>query len=196
MPRRTRSDEERFDRVYTANFPLILRYAARRCDEPVDAADVAAEVFLVAWRRLERMPDGEERLWLFGIARRVMANSRRARLRRQRLTSRLRDELAAEPVVVEPAGSAAEVLDALRRLPDRDRELLQLAVWDGLSPSEIAAIDHIPAATVRSRLMRARNRLREALAETDTANAQRESAVGHVSDEQCPVDPTVRSSNP
>jgi RNA polymerase sigma factor (sigma-70 family) len=156
MPTRTRSDEERFDRVYAANLPLILRYALRRCDEPGDAADVTAEVFLIAWRRLEQMPEGEERLWLFGIARRVLANHRRARLRRSRLADRLRDELALAPPVVEHDENAARVLEALRGLPDRDRELLQLTVWDGLTPTEIATIEHVPPATVRSRLMRAR----------------------------------------
>lgn len=179
MPRRTPSDHERFDRIYAANLAQILGYAARRCEEPSDAADVAAEVFLVAWRRLADVPEGQERMWLFGVARRVLANQRRGRLRRNRLADKLRNEWAAQPPVNEPDGSAALLLDALRQLPDSDRELLQLTAWDGLTPSEIATLEQIPAATVRSRLMRARARLRDALGEPVTAAPQRERGSGH-----------------
>jgi RNA polymerase sigma-70 factor (ECF subfamily) len=179
MPRRTPSDHERFDLVYSANLPLILGYAARRCEEPADAADVAAEVFLIAWRRLDDLPDGQERMWLFGVARRTLANHRRGRVRRHRLADRLRDELVAKPPVTEPDASAATLLEALRQLPDGDRELLQLTVWDGLTPSEIATLEQIPAATVRSRLMRARRRLRELLGEPIATAAQRERSAGH-----------------
>lgn len=180
MPGRSESDRERFGRVYAANLPLILGFAVRRCDEVSDAADVAAEVFLVAWRRLDDMPDGEERLWLFGIARRVLANDRRGRVRRHRLANRLRDELIAHPPVIVPDGAAARIRGALRLLSDSDRELLQLVAWEGLTPTEIASLEGVPAATVRSRLMRARTRLRELLTEPMPGAAQRESAAGHV----------------
>jgi RNA polymerase sigma factor (sigma-70 family) len=184
MSRKKPSDHTRFDTIYAANLPLILSYAARRCDEPSDAADVAAEVFLVAWRRIDDVPDGEERMWLYGVARRVLANQRRGHVRRNKLSDRLRDELARLPVAAPPPSEerAAAVLDAMRQLPERDRELLQLAVWDGLSPTEIATLEQVPAATVRSRLMRARARLREALGEPVAATTQREARDGHVLD--------------
>ncbi|HJQ44587.1 MAG TPA: sigma-70 family RNA polymerase sigma factor [Jatrophihabitantaceae bacterium] len=172
---------ERFDRVYEANLAPILGYAARRCDDPSDAADVAADVFLVAWRRLDAMPEGEERLWLFGIARRVLANHRRGRIRRHRLADRLREQLAVDPPVVDAAADPSPLLAAMRQLSDGDRELLQLAAWDGLSPSEIAALERIPASTVRSRLLRARARLRDVLDESDIAAVQRNVRAGHVS---------------
>ena len=181
MPRRSQADHARFDRVYAANLPLILGFAARRCDGASDAADLAAEVFLIAWRRLDDVPEGEERLWLFGVARKALANQRRGRIRRHRLADRLRDELIANPPTVQPDDAAAPILEALRRLPDRDRELLQLVAWDGLTPSEIASLEQVPAATVRSQLMRARVRLRELLGEPIPAATQREGAAGHVS---------------
>src|SRR4051794_32625406 len=96
------SKHERFERIYTANLPLIIGYAARRCAEHSDAADVAAEVFVVAWRRLDEIAEGEERLWLFGVARRVVANHLRGRVRRNRLADRLRQEIATTMRSVEP----------------------------------------------------------------------------------------------
>jgi RNA polymerase sigma factor (sigma-70 family) len=156
-------DSDRFDRLYSENLPLILGYAARRCAEYSDAADVAAEVFTILWRRLDEVPAGEERLWLFGVARRTLANHRRGQQRRSELTQRLEEAMLTHHVSAVPEGRAAIVSHAVAQLPDRDRELLTLAVWDGLSPTEIAMLEGIPAGTVRSQLMRARTRLRRQL---------------------------------
>ena len=61
----------------------MLGYALRRTDNTDDAADVLAETFLVAWRRPDEIPPGPQaRLWLYGTARRVLANQRRAERRR------------------------------------------------------------------------------------------------------------------
>jgi RNA polymerase sigma-70 factor, ECF subfamily len=187
MSRMDPSDLQRFERVYAANLPLILGYAGRRCAVPSDAADIAAEVFVVAWRRLREVPDGEERLWLFGVARRVLSNHRRGQLRWHRLADRLRDELAGS-MTAEPGDEAAlAVREAIATLPEADQELLRLAVWDGLTPSEIAALEDVPAATVRSRLMRARARLRLALATPVAARG----AAGHVVGGAPFTDPTT-----
>ncbi len=184
MSRKTPADTQRFDRVYAENVPLILSYATRRCDDPSDAADVVADVFLIAWRRFGDLPEGQERLWLYGTARRVLANQRRGQRRRNRLAERLRDELHLRPPVTVPDGTAGVVLAAMAQLPDSDRELLALATWDGLTPAEIATLEEVPAATVRSRLMRARNRLRAALDEQAVCiPAQRSASDGHVSGE-------------
>lgn len=153
-------NSDRFDQLYAENLPLILGYVARRCAEHSDAADVAAEVFTTLWRRLDDVPPGEERLWLFGVARRTLANHRRGQLRRSELTQRLAESMLTHHVSTVPEGRAAVLAQAMAQLPDRDREVLALAVWDGLSPSEIATLEGIPAATVRSQLMRARGRLR------------------------------------
>ncbi len=156
-------NSDRFDQLYADNLPLILGYAARRCAERSDAADVAAEVFITLWRRLEEVPPGEERMWLYGVARRKLANHRRGQLRRNELTQRLAEMMLTYRVAAVPEGRAAIVAQAVAQLPERDQELLALAVWDGLSPTEIATLEGIPAATVRSQLMRARARLRRLL---------------------------------
>ena len=181
MPRETTTRHDRFERLYTENLPLILGYAARRCAQPSDAGDIAAEVFLTAWRRIDDLPQGQERMWLFGAARKVLANYRRGLGRRTALADRLRTDLAAGVVLASEHGTL-DVTAALASLPDRDRELLTLAVWDGLTPSEIAQLEQIPAATVRSRLLRARARLRAALDDGAGARAGvgAHTATGHL----------------
>jgi DNA-directed RNA polymerase specialized sigma24 family protein len=79
----------RFEELYAANCGPILGYVLRRTDNPDDAADVIAETFLTAWRRLDAVPPGDEaRLWLYGVARRVLANYRRGERRRAVLADR------------------------------------------------------------------------------------------------------------
>ncbi|MEV4259420.1 RNA polymerase sigma factor, partial [Spirillospora sp. NPDC049652] len=86
----------RFEDLYAENRAKVLGYALRRTGDPQDAADVVAETFLVAWRRLDDVPPGDEaRLWLYGVARRVLAGQRRGERRRSALGARLRSELAA-----------------------------------------------------------------------------------------------------
>lgn len=72
--------EDEFAEVYAATYKPLLGYALRRCDSPEDAADVVAETFTIAWRRATDMPAGPQaRLWLYGVARRVLANGTRPR---------------------------------------------------------------------------------------------------------------------
>ncbi|MCE0538097.1 sigma-70 family RNA polymerase sigma factor [Kineosporia rhizophila] len=154
--------DDAFRRLYTANFPAILNYAQRRVGGPDDAADLVAETFLVAWRRREELPPGPQaRLWLFGVARLVLANHTRGEQRRVQLGARLRLELRDEPG--DPAADLVEVMavdSALAALDDTDREVLELTVWDQLTPREIGALLDLPARVVRSRLFRARARMR------------------------------------
>ena len=83
----TRTDEDRFTALYERHFDAIERYVRRRAAD-VAVGDVVAEVFLVAWRRLEEMPE-EPLPWLYGVARRVLANELRGRDRRERLVERV-----------------------------------------------------------------------------------------------------------
>jgi RNA polymerase sigma factor (sigma-70 family) len=158
-------DEDRFRRVYGAHFTPLLAYALRRVAQREDAADVVAETFLVAWRRCAEMPPGDEaRLWLYGVARRVLANHHRGSVRRERLGERLRDRLTT--TTSDPAAEVGErlaVLAALGRLGELDREVLTLTVWEGLQPRDVAAVLGVGAAAVRTRLNRARARLRRLL---------------------------------
>ena len=164
--------EDRFRRIYAANFEALLAYSLRRVEQPEDAADVVAEVFLVAWRRSRDLPpDDETRLWLYGVARRVLANHHRGGTRRERLGERLRQRLT-RPDGVDPGHEVPQrlaVRAALARLGDTDREVLTLTVWEGLQPREVAEVLGLSAAVVRTRLSRARARLRELIGDDLTA---------------------------
>jgi RNA polymerase sigma factor (sigma-70 family) len=160
--------EDRFRQFYAANFDALLTYALRRAAHADDAADIVAEAFVVAWRRVRELPAGDEaRLWLYGVARNVVANHRRGGRRRERLGERLRTHLSerAAPDHAERVAAGHDVRAALARLGDLDREVLVLNAWEGLEPREIAVVVGTSAAAVRTRLTRARTRLRSALTE-------------------------------
>lgn len=155
---------DRFRRLYAEHFNAVLGFALRRCDRPEDAADVVAETFLVAWRRLGHVPETDTRPWLYGVARRVLANHRRGDRRRAALGSRLRDQLAhLSPDVAESVARRTDVEAAMARLSGRDEEILQLHLWEGLEPREIAEVLGTTPEIVRPRLSRARARLRDLL---------------------------------
>ncbi|WP_395108227.1 RNA polymerase sigma factor [Actinomadura sp. SCN-SB] len=159
----------RFEDVYAANRARILGYALRRTSDPQDAADILAETFLTAWRRLDDVPPGDQaRLWLYGVARRVLANHHRGERRRSALAadlgSRLRDGLTVQDA---PGDDLAGVGAAFRGLPEADRELLALVGWEGLDHGEIATVLGCSRNAVRIRLHRARRRFARALARTD-----------------------------
>jgi RNA polymerase sigma-70 factor (ECF subfamily) len=158
---------ELFDRLFAAFGRDIVAYCRSRAASPSDGEDAAAEVFLAAWRRLDDIPDGDAaRLWLYGTARRVLANQRRASRRR----GALQDRLAATPELASltPRANDVErelVREALLRLDRRDREVLLLAEWEGLSPAQIATVLGCLTVTARGRLHRARRRFRAAFEE-------------------------------
>lgn len=160
--------ETRFERLYAEHGRAVLAYAIRRAPDAQDAADVLAETFLVAWRRLDGVPrDQEARLWLYGVARNVLANQHRSERRRERLAERLRRELPAALELMElPAPEAGAVGSALARLASEDREILRLSGWEELTPGEIAKVLGISHVAARSRLHRARHRLRAVLDRT------------------------------
>jgi RNA polymerase sigma factor (sigma-70 family) len=159
----TESREESFRRIYASHFDAVLGYAIRRTDRPEDAADVTADTFLVAWRRLPHVPPGPEaRPWLYGVARRVLANHRRGDHRRSALGDRLRRELAGSiPDTSDDVVQRADVVAAMGRLSGRDQEVLELHLWEGLESREIAEVLGLATAVVRPRLSRARARLRD-----------------------------------
>lgn len=158
--------ELRFERLYAQHGRAVLAYAVRRASVD-DAADIVAETFLVAWRRLDDVPAEEARLWLYGVARRALANQQRSERRRQRLADRLRRELPAVLETVPALDAHASVVEtALGQLGPEDREVLRLSAWEELTPAEIATVLGVSQVAVRSRLHRARRRLRSALRHT------------------------------
>src|SRR5271165_120248 len=100
----------RFEEPYAAHRVPVLGYALRRTDNTDDAADVLAETFLTAWRRLDDVPAGDQtRLWLYGTARRVLANYRRGERRRLALADRLKAELAVSYRQPDHSGGVSEI---------------------------------------------------------------------------------------
>jgi RNA polymerase sigma factor (sigma-70 family) len=168
---------ERFASLVHVNSRAILGYALRRTERPEDAADVLSEVLLIAWRRLDAVPrEPEARLWLFGVARRVIANENRSAAARFRLGERLRHEVS--QVVADESAAIDQresVRAALSRLREEDREILLLVAWEDLKVTDAAKVIGISAPGARSRLHRARRRLRRELAEAD-ANGDLESS--------------------
>jgi RNA polymerase sigma-70 factor (ECF subfamily) len=153
----------RFESIFALHSPAILGYLLRRVQPPEDAADLMAEVFAIAWRRIDDVPPGEEtRLWLYGVARNVLNNHRRGAQRRDKLAERLREELALRTPPPE-SGLALEVHEALAALSESDRDILTLCAWEQLTPAEIAELLGLEPGTVRARLSRARSRLRQIL---------------------------------
>lgn len=160
--------EARLAELYAEHGRDLLSYALRRASNPEDAGDVVAETFLAAWRRAEDVPAGEEaRLWLYGIARHVLANQRRGERRRERLGELLRTELAARIFTEAAPETETAVMRVLGRMTRADREVLMLAGWEELDPTQIAHVLGISAVTARGRLHRARGRLRRALTEAE-----------------------------
>lgn len=155
----------RFEELYEANRGPVLAYLLRRTASPDDAADVLAETFLTAWRRLDDAPAGlEGRLWLYGVARRSLANHRRSERRRSELAERLHTELAVSYRPPDLSGQLADLADALGSLAEPDRELLGLVAWEKLDHQQIASVLGCSRNAVDVRLHRARRRLAEALA--------------------------------
>jgi hypothetical protein len=110
--------QRRFEVVYAAHRGPVLGYVLRRTGNPDDAADVIAETFLTAWRRLDEIPrDPQARLWLYGVARRVLANHHRGERRRSALADRLRADLAVGYHPPEFDGEQAQIAAAFRGLP-------------------------------------------------------------------------------
>jgi RNA polymerase sigma-70 factor (ECF subfamily) len=150
-----------FEAIFNATYEAISGYALRRCSSPHDAADVVAETFAIAWRRVDEMPTGDAaRLWLYGVARRVLANHRRGERQRRLRTTELGDEVAA--LIGDPL-DASIIATAFGELSEADREILGLVAWEGLDRDAIATVLGCSRSTARVRLHRARVRFSRVL---------------------------------
>lgn len=155
----------RFEELYHATYRQVLAYCRRRTRSSADADDAAAATFTVAWQRVETVLGAEYPLaWLYAVAYRTLSNQRRAGERRHRLRIRLRG-LGTVPTetpdrIVESATDVQQAFLALSQLPSRDQELIRLAAFENLTYAEMAAVMGTSESSVRSRLYRARGRLR------------------------------------
>jgi RNA polymerase sigma factor (sigma-70 family) len=169
------NDDAQLELLHREHAGAVRAYVRRRIGRD-EADDVVADVFVVAWRRIEDVP-AEARTWLLGIARRVLANRHRAAKRQRALYERLAREAETETVVGSLAGNerVGAVLRALASLAPADREVLLLVTWDGLSHAEAAEVLGVSPTTSAMRLHRARQRLERALedAAPDAPDARR-----------------------
>lgn len=164
--RRIRADDaDAFGVLFARHGPRIHGYVLRRTGDPTVAEDVAAVVFLEAWRRRRSVTlDQASALpWLYGVASNVTRRWQRSRRRHHAALARLSSLPPRSPELVEVQAEAAErsraVLARVEDLPRRERDVLVLSVWEGLSHAEIAVALGIAPGTVKSRLSRARARL-------------------------------------
>jgi RNA polymerase sigma factor (sigma-70 family) len=166
-----------FDR-YAAD---IHHYAARRLGASA-ADDLVAETFLAAFRRRTSYDTSrsQARPWLYGIATTLIARQRRSEQRLYRALARTGLDPLPEPIAdqvvrrVTAQGQQRRLAAALAGLSPADREVLLLVAWGGLSYEEIAEAVAVPIGTVRSRLHRARRKVREALANAEQSRTTEE----------------------
>ena len=151
--------DARFQAIYRAHREAVSAYARRRASADV-ADDVVAETFLVCWRKLDRMPD-EPLPWLYAVARKTLANQRRAAARQATPSTR-------EPSTDAPVFHGDPVLGvAFSRLSEGDREVLRLVAWEGLTLGEAGTVIGCSAVACRVRFHRAKRRLSAHLAELE-----------------------------
>lgn len=156
-------NEARFVEIYRRYGKPLQAYCARRTAGS-QVADAVAETFLVAWRRIDQVPDGEATLpWLYGVAYRVLSHQWRHKARSRRLTERLRGladvESLAPDVLLVRNEEYRVVLTASSRLRPIDQEILRLTLWEELSHADVAVVLGIEATAVKQRAYRARRNL-------------------------------------
>lgn len=158
------SARPRLEALFIAHHAELMAFVRRRGADAI-AEDVVADTFIVAWRRLDDIPVGSERAWLFGVARRLLANARRGQRRGMKAVERFAADAPSSPAV--ETGVSSELTAALACLRDADREVLTLAAWEELTPAEIGVVLGITPNAAAIRLHRARARFASALKHDD-----------------------------
>src|SRR5262249_38804773 len=164
---RSLGEPEAFGLIYDRHAPTLLRFLGRRVGAKV-AEGLLGELFRVAFegRRTFDASRAGALPWLYGIGSNLLAKHRRGEARRLRANARI--AAAPDPANARATAAALDarmlfprVADAIAALPDDERETLLLFAWEELSYQSVAEALHVPIGTVRSRLNRARARLRE-----------------------------------
>ena len=155
-----------FEACYVAHRRHVVAYCLRRADRG-DAEEAADETFLIAWRRFEEIPTGQERAWLYGVAFHVLGNQHRGAQRRRRLGDRLaqhrQDAFGGPESTILLAEEQQRLHSAYLRLSIDDQEVLRLAAWEELTHEQIGVALGCSASAARQRLHRARTRLAQQL---------------------------------
>jgi RNA polymerase sigma-70 factor (ECF subfamily) len=176
---RSVSRPETFAELYERYTARLHRYVARRVGADT-ADDVVAETFLIAFRLRERYDParGDALPWLYGIASNLIARQRRSETRMYRAYARTGTDPVMEPYLEADARVVADgyrgpLARALARLSAKDRDVLLLIAWGELSYEQVAEALNIPVGTVRSRLNRARRKVKSALDEINPMDRER-----------------------
>lgn len=170
-----------FGMLFERHARPVYNYCFRRTGDWSLAEDLTSAVFLEAWKRRERTALVSDNLlpWLLGVANNLLRNVRRSIRRHEKALERLPipgdtpdfgDDVAGR---VDDEHQMVAILTAIRALPRRDQEVLALCVWQGLSYAETADVLSIPVGTVRSRLSRARRRVRELISSSGHEDSDR-----------------------
>lgn len=174
--------EAAFGALFERHSGAVYNYCFRRTGHWPTAEDLTAATFLEAWRRRDeiRLSGDSLRPWLLGVATNLMRNHRRSVRRRDAALRRVRTEVAIEGVAddvaarVDDEHTMRRLLDLISSMSIREREVISLVLWSGLSYEEAAVALDVAVGTVKSRLSRARRRLVELAV-----------ASGHYIDEDC-----------
>lgn len=159
------ASNDHVEALYRSSYKAIFAYVLRRTSGDAETvADLVAEVFVVALRKQDAIPPPpEDRLWLYGVARRVVLDHRRRHTRLLRLLSLLQAQATSETDSGYGQPSRLRVQAAMEKLRPADREVLQLITWDGMSHAEAAQVLGCTPNAVALRLHKARSRLRRIL---------------------------------
>lgn len=158
-------DEAALIALYARTAGTIHACCVRILRDPEEAKDVTSETFWRLWCRASsfRPERCSAMAWIMTIARRLALDRRRSLQRRGKFLDRLSAQPAPADDTATDAIARSEIASALRRLPARDRQLLETAYFRGLSGADIAAREDIPLGTVKSRMRAALTRLRISL---------------------------------
>lgn len=170
-------DESRllFELIYQRHVLAVLAYCVRRIGFDV-AADACSETFLVVWRRLDQIPTEPDTLpYLYGVASKVVANQNRSTGRKKRLERKIAG--LGIPTAPDPAAVVArrdrenEVIDAVRRLNPKDREIVMLYAWEEVNRETIANMMGMSRSAIDQRIHRSYKRLAQTLKNSESMSA-------------------------
>jgi RNA polymerase sigma-70 factor (ECF subfamily) len=175
---RTQVRIERMNAAMAANATDLLNYFRRRVTDQEDAADLLGDTALVAWRRIDSLPEGAEaaRMWLFVTARHTLANFDRRSASRRELTGHLGDLLRVEGQdATAQSDLRLDLQHAIAALAPKHREIITLVHWDGFTVTEAARITRTSTSTARSRYTKARGLLEAHIADYRTGAREKSS---------------------
>ena len=168
--------ECRFTAVYEAYQPKLYAYCRRRLTSHA-AEDAVAEIFLIAWRKIDELPNGKEALlWLYRVAYLTVGHQWRSRSRRNRLETKMasirpRHGVVPEEVVLQ-SDQMQRVLKAASRLKPKDHEVLRLSIWEELSHADIGHVLDMSPEAVAQRFYRAKKALTKELNRSEQTRQQ------------------------